>query len=151
AERAANLWRSHEMNDRSVAAPMASMASMGQEAMAKLLAQYGFGPIQFAGTHDALYERHLIFDNVVGLPAAGLRERFEAFARSVRDLLSHRWLHTKQTYEHENPKRVYYLSMEFLIGRSLANNITNLLLDPVADQAVRQDNLDWLGLLDQEP
>src|SRR5262249_45816975 len=95
--------------------------------------------------------RHLMFDNAVGLPAAGPRERFEAFARSVRDLLSDRWLTTKQTYERKNPKRIYYLSMEFLIGRSLANNVTNLLLDPVVARAIRQDGLDWLGLLEQEP
>jgi glucan phosphorylase len=41
--------------------------------------------------------------------------------------------------------------MEFLIGRSLANNVTSLLLDPLAQQAVKQENLDWLGLLEQEP
>ena len=86
------------------------------------------------------------------MPAAvGPRERFEAVARSVRDVLSQRWVRTEETYERENPKRVYYLSMEFLIGRSLANNVTNLLLDPVARQAVEQKNLDWLGLLEQEP
>ena len=88
------------------------------------LRQYECGPIQFTGTGDALYERHLMFDNVVDLAAVGPRERFEAVARSVRDVLSQRWLHTEQTYDRENPKRVYYLSMEFLIGRSLANNIT---------------------------
>jgi starch phosphorylase len=41
--------------------------------------------------------------------------------------------------------------MEFLIGRSLANNVTNLLLDSVTRQAVKQKDLDWLGLLEQEP
>jgi starch phosphorylase len=50
-----------------------------------------------------------------------------------------------------NPKRVYYLSLEFLIGRSLANNITNLLLAPLAKQLVRQKNLDWIGFLEEEP
>src|SRR5262249_62094544 len=58
---------------------------------------------------------------------------------------------TEDTYERENPKRVYYISMEFLIGRSLANNVTNLLLDPLAAQAVKQKKLDWLGLLEAEP
>src|SRR5262249_34908990 len=37
------------------------------------------------------------------------------------------------------------------IGRSLANNVVNLLLDPIAQQVVREKNLDWLGLLEQEP
>ena len=60
-------------------------------------------------------------------------------------------LKTENTYARENPKRVYYLSMEFLIGRSLANNVTNLLLDPLAKQAVKEKPLDWLGLLEEEP
>jgi starch phosphorylase len=46
----------------------------------------------------------------------------------VRDILSQRWLKTENTYARENPKRVYYLSMEFLIGRSLANNVTSITL-----------------------
>ncbi len=97
----------------------------------KLLEQYGCGPVQFTGTADALYERHLLFDNVVDPDAVTPRERYEAIARSVRDILSQRWVRTEDTYERQNPKRVYYLSMEFLIGRSLANNIVNLLLDPL--------------------
>src|SRR5215471_7547332 len=94
------------------------------DGMSKLIQQYGCGPVQFTGTDNALYERHLVFDNVVELMAAGPRERFEAFARSVRDVLSQRWVLSEKTYERSNPKRVYYLSMEFLIGRSLANNVT---------------------------
>ena len=129
----------------------AAPVSTESDGAAKLLRQYGCGPVEFTGTDNALYERHLLFDNVVNPAAAGARERFEAFARSVRDILSQRWVLTEETYERENPKRIYYLSMEFLIGRSLANNVTNLLLDPLAAQAVKQKNLDWLGLLEQEP
>src|SRR5262245_57757168 len=110
--------------------------------LAKHREQFGCGPIDFTGTDNALYERHLIFDNVVKLTAVGPRERFEAFARSVRDILSQRWVLTEDTYERANPKRVYYLLMEFLIGRSLANNVTNLLLDPLAKRAVKQKDLD---------
>ena len=128
-----------------------STASMEPDGLASLIEQYGCGPVEFAGTDEALYERHLLFDNVVKLTAAGPRERFEAVARSVRDVLSQRWLLTEDTYERENPKRVYYLSMEFLIGRCLANNVTNLLLDAIARQAVKQKNLDWLGMLEAEP
>src|SRR3954471_10227294 len=117
----------------------------------KLLEQYGCGQIQFTGTGDALYERHLMFDNVADLAALGPRERFEAVARSIRDVLSQRWVRTEQTYERENPKRVYYLSMEFLIGRSLANNILTLLLDPVIERATADKYLDWLAVLEQEP
>jgi glycogen phosphorylase len=98
-----------------------------------------------------LYERHLLFDQVVDPQAASAHDRYEAFARSVRDVLSQRWVLTENTYARENPKRVYYLSMEFLIGRSLANNITNLLLNSLADKVIREKDLNWIGILEQEP
>ena len=121
------------------------------DTMAALRRKYGSGPVELTGSPSALYERHLLFDNVIDPAVAGARERYEALARSVRDVLSQRWVRTEQTYERENPKRVYYLSMEFLIGRSLANNITNLLLGPVVSDAVKHASLDWLGLLEEEP
>jgi starch phosphorylase len=64
----------------------------------ELLTRYGCGPIRFSGHDDALYERHLLFDDVVDISAAGARERFEAAAHSVRDVLSQRWILTEDTY-----------------------------------------------------
>ncbi len=116
-----------------------------------LLQQYGCGPIQFAGTESALYERHLVFDNVLDPATAAARMKFEAFARSVRDILSQRWLLTETTYKRLNVKRIYYLSMEFLLGRSLANNVINMSLDALVQDAVKEKKLDWLALLEQEP
>src|SRR6476619_6516900 len=83
--------------------------------------------------------------------AIGDRERFEAFAHSVRDVLSQRWIRTEETYDPNDPKRVYYLSMEFLIGRSLANNVTNLLLDDIIKKDVQEKKINWYDLLEQEP
>jgi glycogen phosphorylase len=122
-----------------------------QDALTLINTQYGCGPVQFAGTDDALYERHLLFDNGVALEAATARDRFEALARSVRDILSQRWLLTEKTYEQRNPKRLYYLSMEFLIGRSLQNNVTNLLLGPLSHQVIEEKKLNLLEILEQEP
>src|SRR5262245_15079079 len=108
-----------------------------QDTMAALRRQYGCGPVELTGTAHGLYERHLLFDNVADPATAPLRQRYEALARSVRDVLSQRWVRTEQTYEHVNPKRIYYVSMEFLIGRSLTNNIANLLLSPLVSEAVK--------------
>jgi starch phosphorylase len=130
---------------------MEAPTSTESRSISKLLDQYGCGPIHFSGTDNGLYERHLLFDNVIDSAAADERDRFESFARSVRDILTQRWTLTEKTYERENPKRIYYLSMEFLIGRSLANNVTNLLLNPLASEAVRQTNINWAELLEQEP
>src|ERR1700752_166619 len=121
------------------------------ENLPALLQQYGGNLIQFAGTEGALYERHLIFDRAIDPKVASARERFEAFAYSVRDVLPQRWVQTKTTYERQNAKRIYYLSMEFLLGRSLANNVTNLLVDPIAQHAVKEEGIDWLELIEQEP
>ena len=135
------------MSTKGVVATAAKAARTGT---IELLKQYGCGPIQFSGT-DGLFERHLQFDNVMDQKTTGPREQFEAAARSVRDILSQRWVLTEGTYERKNPKRVYYLSMEFLLGRSLANNMTNLLLDPLVAQIAEQKNIDSLALLEREP
>ena len=106
---------------------------------------------RFQGDPNALYDGHLMFDYAIDPDLATPRERYEAVARSLRDLLAQRWLRTKKTQYRMDPKRVYYLSMEFLIGRSLANNITNLLTDPALLHASHGNPVDWYELLEQEP
>ena len=115
------------------------------------LERYGAGPMRFAGTPNALYERRLKFDNIVEPPDASTRERYEAAARAVRAIAADRWMRTGQTYARDNPKRVYYLSIEYLIGRSLGNNVMNLMLDPVVAQGFGEDSPAWIEILHEEP
>ncbi len=115
------------------------------------LARYDCGPVKLSGDSNAFYERHVTFDQIVAETETADRDKFEAIARSVRDVLSQRWLKTEQTYQQRNAKRVYYLSMEFLLGRALANSISNLRLDPDAEQFAKHHQLDPLQIIEQEP
>src|SRR5687768_11279263 len=83
------------------------------------------------GREDNWPERYLLCDHLIDPPLARPRQQFEGVCKFVRDLLAHRWVKTRQVRERENPKRIYYLSMEFLIGRTLTNNILNMMAEPV--------------------
>jgi starch phosphorylase len=119
--------------------------------LGRLREQYQCGSLELSGTEAALYERHLVFDRVIDPKHASPHDQWEAAGHALRDFISQRWLKTEQTYEQQNPKRVYYLSMEFLLGRSLNNNVTNALLAPFALHALRKKGIDWSALLEMEP
>ncbi len=78
------------------------------------------------------------------------RDNFLALAITIRDRIVERWIDTQQRYHKNNVKRVYYLSMEFLIGRLLGNYIFNLGLEKVAREAMEQLGLNIDKLREQE-
>jgi starch phosphorylase len=104
-----------------------------------------------SGTQGEWADRYLICDHLVDPLLAQPRQRFEAVARFIRDLLSHRWVKTRRAREQANPKRIYYLSLEYLIGRTLNNNIMNLGADPVVQRAMEREGWSLPELLDEEP
>jgi len=84
-------------------------------------------------------------------PAAKPRQRFEATSRFIRDLVAHRWAKTRSVREETHPKRIYYLSMEFLLGRTLRNNMMNLAAEPIVRRAMEQEGWNLEELIEEEP
>ena len=99
--------------------------------------------------------RRAFLDNLISLQGktrktATKRDLFYALAYTVRDRLFARWITTQQTYYDVDPKRVYYLSAEFLVGRSLANNLLNLGIYDKAKEALAELGFDIHDLLEEE-
>jgi starch phosphorylase len=78
-------------------------------------------------------------------------DRYHAVAYVVRDRMMRRWIQTQRAYYREDAKRVYYLSLEFLMGRALENNLLNLGLHANLRGALADLGLDLTDLLAQEP
>lgn len=100
---------------------------------------------------DEWADRYLLCEHLVDPASARARQRFEAVGRFCRDLIAHRWVKTRQVRQAEKPKRIYYLSMEFLLGRALNNNIINLAAEPLVARALRREGWQLQELLEQEP
>jgi starch phosphorylase len=77
-------------------------------------------------------------------------DRYYAVAGAVRDRLMNRWIQTQQAYYKADAKRVYYLSLEFLMGRALGNNLMNVGMRETMQRAVAELGLDLSDLLEQE-
>ncbi|MBI5366150.1 MAG: glycogen/starch/alpha-glucan phosphorylase [Planctomycetes bacterium] len=77
-------------------------------------------------------------------------DRYVALSLAIRDRIMERWIETQQVYHKRNVKRVYYLSMEFLMGRALKNNAINLGLEPAVRSALADLGLEWGKMVEVE-
>ena len=76
---------------------------------------------------------------------------FQAVSYTVKDVIIDNWLATQKAYEEQDPKIVYYMSMEFLMGRALGNNLINLCAYGEVKEALEELGFDLNCIEDQEP
>jgi len=96
------------------------------------------------------FNRHLHYTIIKDRHVATPRDYYLSLAHTVRDQLVSRWIKTQQHYYEADPKRVYYLSMEFYMGRTLTNTMVNLGIQGSCDEAMYQLGLNIEDLEDQE-
>ena len=82
------------------------------------------------------FNRHLHFTIAKDRNVATNRDYYLSTAYTVRDHLVGRWIRTQQHYYDTDPKRVYYLSLEYYMGRSLSNMMINLGIESELDEAL---------------
>ena len=102
-----------------------------------------------------LFKRSVLY-NVKTLYRKTLEEAteqqiFQAVSYAIKDDIIDHWLDTQKAYEKEDPKTVYYLSMEFLMGRALGNNMINLQAYDEIQEALKELGLNINVIEDQEP
>lgn len=108
----------------------------------KQISVRGIALVENVATVKKTFNRHLHFTLVKDRNVATTRDYFFALAHTVRDHLVSRWIRTQQYYYEKDPKRVYYLSLEYYVGRSLTNTMVNLGIQSEVDEALYQLGLD---------
>ncbi|HVN25288.1 MAG TPA: glycogen/starch/alpha-glucan phosphorylase [Syntrophorhabdales bacterium] len=97
------------------------------------------------------FEHHLHYTLAKDPYTATDDDRYRALARAVRDRLVDRWMETQQTHHKKKVKRVYYLSLEFLLGRLLGLSVINLKIEEICRDILDQFGVDWIALRNYEP
>src|SRR5580698_2178173 len=104
-----------------------------------------------AGHEREWADRYLLCNHLLTPSSAQPRQKFEATSRFIRDLVAHRWAKTRRAREATNAKRIHYLSMEFLLGRTLRNNMMNLAAEPIVRRAMEHEGWNLEQLIEEEP
>ncbi|XP_066252941.1 glycogen phosphorylase [Euwallacea similis] len=116
----------------------------------KQISVRGIAEIDDVNEIKKTFNRHVHYTLVKDRNVATTRDYYFALAHTVRDHLVSRWIRTQQYYYEIDPKRVYYLSLEFYMGRTLSNTMINLGIQSSCDEALYQLGLDIEELEDME-
>jgi len=116
----------------------------------KQISVRGIAQLENVSEVKKTFSRHLHFTLVKDRNVATSRDYYHTLAHTVKDHLVGRWIRTQQYYYEKDPKRVYYLSLEFYMGRTLTNTMVNLGMQNACDEALYQLGLDIEELEDIE-
>nr|XP_022331554.1 glycogen phosphorylase, muscle form-like isoform X1 [Crassostrea virginica] len=121
---------------------MASYQPQTDHEKRKQISIRGIAPVENVVEFKKAFNRHLHYTIVKDRNVATPRDYYLSLAHTVRDYLVGRWIRTQQHYYEKDPKRVYYLSLEFYMGRTLSNTMVNLGIQSACDEALYQIGLD---------
>lgn len=116
----------------------------------KQISVRGIAEIDDVNEIKRTFNRHVHYTLVKDRNVATTRDYYFALAHTVRDHLVSRWIRTQQYYYETDPKRTYYLSLEFYMGRTLSNTMINLGIQSSCDEALYQLGLDIEELEEME-
>jgi len=123
---------------------------LSDEQKRKQISVRGIAQVENVTNIKKSFNRHLHYTLVKDRHVATPRDHYLSLANVVKDHLVSRWIRTQQRYYETDPKRVYYLSLEFYMGRSLTNTMINLGIQGACDEAMYQLGLDIEDLEDLE-
>jgi len=116
----------------------------------KQISVRGIAQVENVANIKTGFNRHLHYTIIKDRHVATQRDYFFSLANTVKDHLVSRWIRTQQHYYEKDPKRVYYLSLEFYMGRSLTNTMINLGIQGACDEAMYQLGLDMEEMEEME-
>ncbi len=96
------------------------------------------------------FAEHMKYSLGVDRYSAIPHDQFMALAHTIRDRIMHQWMKTKQIHHERNAKRIYYLSLEFLMGRAMGNNVINMGLEKEVRAAMEEMGYNYEELVEQE-
>jgi len=108
----------------------------------KQISVRGIAQVENVANVKKSFNRHLHYTIIKDRHVSTPRDYYFSLANVVKDHLVSRWIRTQQHYYETDPKRVYYLSLEFYMGRSLTNTMINLGIQGACDEAMYQMGMD---------